>query len=95
MGLLVLGILAWVLLGAVAWYVATIVLADRGGIAMTVALWVVGGLLGGRVAAAVLHDGRANGLNVYSVLIAIAGMSAMGIITWRALATRATDQSPI
>ena len=82
-----MGIVAWVVLGAIAGYVATMIVGGGEGIIRTVILGIVGGLLGGFVATSLLHYGSVNGLNVESVLIAIAG-AVVVLVAWHALTPR-------
>lgn len=76
------GILAWVVVGAIAGYVATMIVGGGEGIIKTVILGIVGGLLGGFVATSVVHVGTVNGINLESVAIAIAGAVAV-LVVWR------------
>ncbi len=82
-----MGILAWIVLGAIAGFVANLVVGGGDGAVKTVLLGIVGGLLGGFVATTVLHAGTVNGLNPESILIATAGAVAV-LVVWRVLTPR-------
>jgi uncharacterized membrane protein YeaQ/YmgE (transglycosylase-associated protein family) len=72
-----MGFLAWIVVGAIAGFLANTFTGSREGLLMMVVLGVVGGLVGGFVAASVLHVGSVNGINVESVLIATLGAIAI------------------
>ena len=82
-----MGLVAWVVLGAIAGYVANMIVGGREGLIGTVILGVVGGLLGGFAASELLHRGSVNGLNVESVFIAIAG-AVVVLFGWSLLGSR-------
>jgi uncharacterized membrane protein YeaQ/YmgE (transglycosylase-associated protein family) len=92
-----MGIFAWVVVGAVAGLVATMILGGRTGfvmtlgLLMTVVLGIAGGLLGGWVATNVFHYGTMDGINIESIIIATAGALVL-IVTWHALTTRRTSR---
>jgi uncharacterized membrane protein YeaQ/YmgE (transglycosylase-associated protein family) len=88
-----MGIFAWIVVGAVAGIVATLILGGRTGLVMTLSLvstlavGIAGGLLGGWVATNVFHYGSMDGINIESIIIAVAGALVL-IVTWRALTSR-------
>jgi len=69
-----MGILSWVVLGLIAGLLARWLMPGRaaGGLVITIVLGVVGALLGGFIATQ-LGYGDVNGLNLYSVLVAVLG----------------------
>ena len=77
-------IFAWIVVGAVAGYLATWMLGGHEGIIGTILLGIVGGLVGGYVAVNVFHYGSMNGITAESCVIATAGALAV-IVTWHAL----------
>jgi uncharacterized membrane protein YeaQ/YmgE (transglycosylase-associated protein family) len=85
-----MGIVAWVVLGAIAGYVVNMIAGRREGLIGTVSLGVVGGLVGGFASSELLHRGSVNGLNVESVLLAVAG-AVVVLFGWRLLAWRRTS----
>lgn len=82
-----MGLLSWIVLGAIAGWVANMIAGGGEGILMTIVVGIVGGLLGGFVATNVFHIGTVDGFNVQNVLIAIAG-AVMVLYGWHALSSR-------
>jgi len=72
-----MGFIAWIVVGAIAGYLANQVMGSRQGLLMMVVLGIVGGLVGGFVAASLLKVGSVNGINIESVLIATVGAIAV------------------
>ena len=82
-----MGILGWVVLGAMAGFVAHSLAGGRKGQVRMVVVGVLGGVVGGFAASEVFHRGSVNGLNVESVLIAITG-AVVVLLAWRLVAPR-------
>jgi uncharacterized membrane protein YeaQ/YmgE (transglycosylase-associated protein family) len=72
-----MGFIAWIVVGAIAGFLANQVMGSREGLLMMVVLGIVGGLVGGFVAASLLKVGSVNGINIESVLIATVGAIAV------------------
>ena len=72
-----MGIVAWIVVGAIAGFLANQIMRTGQSLLMMVVLGVVGGVVGGFVATA-LNLGSVNGINVESILIATVG--AVGIL---------------
>ena len=69
-----MGILAWIVVGLIAGWLASQVMAVRPGLVGDLVLGVVGALLGGLVASTLLNMPNAvNGINVNSILVAFLG----------------------
>jgi uncharacterized membrane protein YeaQ/YmgE (transglycosylase-associated protein family) len=85
-----MGLLTWILVGAVAGFAAQLVLGGGigqlglRGLVMTTLLGVVGAVVGGFISAA-LGWGEVTGFNIRSLLIA-AGGAVLVILVWRQLA---------
>jgi uncharacterized membrane protein YeaQ/YmgE (transglycosylase-associated protein family) len=75
-----MGWIAWIVVGAIAGFLASKIIGGREGLVMMVVLGIVGGLLGGFVAANMLHVGSVNGFNVESILIATIGAAAVLVV---------------
>lgn len=75
-----MGWIAWILVGAIAGFLATKITGNREGLLMMIVLGIVGGLVGGFVAANLLHVGSVNGFNVESILIATLGAAAVLVV---------------
>jgi uncharacterized membrane protein YeaQ/YmgE (transglycosylase-associated protein family) len=72
-----MSIVAWIVVGAIAGFLANMVMGSRGGLILMVVLGIVGGLLGGFVATSVLKIGSVDGINIESILIATLGAIAI------------------
>jgi uncharacterized membrane protein YeaQ/YmgE (transglycosylase-associated protein family) len=81
-----MGWIAWIVVGAIAGFLASKFVGSREGLVMTILLGIAGGLLGGFVATNLLHVGSVNGLNLESILIATLG--AVGVLLVMRMATR-------
>ncbi len=68
-----MGIIAWIVLGAVAGFIANLIMGSREGLVMMVVLGIVGALVGGFVAGSVLHVADVTGLNLESLVVAVIG----------------------
>jgi uncharacterized membrane protein YeaQ/YmgE (transglycosylase-associated protein family) len=68
-----MGFLAWIVVGAIAGFLANQVMGSREGLLMMVVLGIVGGLVGGFLATSVFKMGSVNGINVESIFIATLG----------------------
>ena len=68
-----MGFIAWIVVGAIAGFLANQIMGSREGLLLMVVLGIVGGLLGGFVATSVLKIGSVNGINVESIVIATLG----------------------
>ena len=72
-----MGFIAWIVVGAIAGFLANQIMGSREGLIMMVVLGVVGGLVGGYVATTVLKIGSVDGINVESIVIATLGAIAV------------------
>jgi uncharacterized membrane protein YeaQ/YmgE (transglycosylase-associated protein family) len=75
-----MGFVAWIVVGAIAGFLANQIVGSRKSLLMTVVLGIVGGLVGGFVATSVLKIGTVNGINVESILIATLGAVAVLLV---------------
>ena len=72
-----MGFIAWIVVGAIAGFLANQIMGSREGLIMMVVLGIVGGLVGGYVATTVLKVGSVDGINVESIVIATLGAIAV------------------
>ena len=79
-----MGIIAWIVLGAIAGFVASLLMGSREGIIGTVILGIIGAVVGGFIAGDIFHAADITGLNVESIVVAIFGAIVV-IFVWRAL----------
>jgi uncharacterized membrane protein YeaQ/YmgE (transglycosylase-associated protein family) len=68
-----MGFIAWIVVGAIAGFLANQIMGSREGLLLMVVLGIVGGLVGGFVATSVLKMGSVNGINIESIVIATLG----------------------
>ncbi len=72
-----MGLIAWIVVGAIAGFIANQIMGSREGLVMMVVLGIVGGLVGGFIATSVLRIGAVDGINVESIAIATFGAVAV------------------
>ena len=82
-----MGIIAWIVLGAIAGFIASELMDAREGLFMMIVLGIVGAVVGGFVAGTVLKLADVTGLNVESVVVAVIG-AIIVIALYRALGGR-------
>jgi uncharacterized membrane protein YeaQ/YmgE (transglycosylase-associated protein family) len=87
------GFLAWIVVGAIAGFLASKLMGTSEGLLMTIVLGIVGGLLGGFVAASVLKIGTVDGINIESIVIATLGAVAVIFIAKAARGSRSSRGS--
>jgi len=68
-----MGFIAWIVVGAIAGFLANMIMGSREGLVMMVILGIVGGLVGGWLAANVFKMGSVDGINIESIFIATLG----------------------
>jgi uncharacterized membrane protein YeaQ/YmgE (transglycosylase-associated protein family) len=66
-------ILTWVVVGAIAGFLASIITGSREGLVMMVVLGIVGAIVGGWVATDLLKIANVTGINTTSVIVAVVG----------------------
>jgi uncharacterized membrane protein YeaQ/YmgE (transglycosylase-associated protein family) len=79
-----MGILSWIVLGAIAGFLANMIVGGREGLIGTIILGIVGALVGGYIASAVFHKGDVSGINIESIVIAVLG-AILVLFVWRAV----------
>ena len=72
-----MGIISWIVVGAIAGFLASLVMGSKEGLLMMIVLGIVGGILGGWVASSLLNVGTVDGINLQSILIATVGAIAV------------------
>ena len=72
-----MGFIAWIVVGAIAGFLANQIMGSREGLLMMIVLGIVGGLVGGYVATTVLKIGSVDGINIESIVIATLGAIAV------------------
>ena len=79
-----MGIISWIVLGAIAGFLANLIVGGREGLIGTITLGIVGAIVGGFIAANVFNKGDVTGVNVESIVIAVLG-AILVLFVWRAL----------
>jgi uncharacterized membrane protein YeaQ/YmgE (transglycosylase-associated protein family) len=82
-----MGIIAWIVLGAIAGFIANLIAGGNEGLLGTILLGIVGAVVGGFIAGSVLGIADITGLNMSSILVAIFG-AVVVLAVWRALSGR-------
>ena len=68
-----MGIIAWIVLGAIAGWVTNMIMGGSEGVIATIVLGIIGAVVGGFIAGTVLHVADVTGLNITSIIVAIVG----------------------
>ena len=88
-----MGIISWIVLGAIAGFLANMIVGGREGVIGTIILGIIGAVVGGSLAEAVFHKGDVTGVNIESIVIAVIGAIVV-LFVWRALtSSRASGAS--
>jgi len=82
-----MGFISWIIVGAIAGFLASQVMGSREGLLMMIVLGIVGGLVGGFIATSVFKKGSVDGINIESIFIATLGAIVVILIA-RALGGR-------
>lgn len=82
-----MGLLAWIVLGAIAGFIANLIYGGGGGLIATILLGIVGAVVGGFIAGNVLGIADVTGLNLESIVVAVFGAIVV-LAIYRALAGR-------
>ena len=72
-----MGLIAWIVVGAIAGFLANQIMGSSEGLIMMIVLGIVGAIVGGFVATSVLKVGSVDGINIESIVIATLGAIAV------------------
>ena len=78
-----MGIVSWIVLGAIAGFLANMVVGGREGLIGTIILGVFGAVVGGYIAESVFHKCDVTGVNIESIVISVLG-AILVLFVWRA-----------
>jgi uncharacterized membrane protein YeaQ/YmgE (transglycosylase-associated protein family) len=82
-----MGIIAWIVLGAIAGFLANLLVGGREGLIGTIVLGIVGAIVGGWLAGIFLKLKDPTGINVESIVVSVIG-AIIVLFIYRALAGR-------
>lgn len=84
-----MGIIAWIILGAIAGFITNLIMGGKEGVIATVILGIVGAVVGGYLAGTVLKVADVTGINVESIVVAVVG-AVIVVAVYRLLTGRRT-----
>jgi uncharacterized membrane protein YeaQ/YmgE (transglycosylase-associated protein family) len=67
------GIIAWIVLGAIAGWITNLIMGGGEGVLATILLGIVGAVVGGFVAGTVLNVADVTGINISSIIVSVIG----------------------
>ncbi len=79
-----MGIIAWIVVGAIAGFIATFMMGNRGGIVLTIILGIVGAIVGGWLAGVFLNVKDPTGINVETIVVSVVG-AVIVVFGWNLL----------
>ena len=82
-----MGIIAWIVLGAIAGFVTNLIMGGTGGVITTIILGIVGALVGGYLAGTVLGVADVTGVNLESIVVSVIG-AVIVVAIYRGLSGR-------
>jgi uncharacterized membrane protein YeaQ/YmgE (transglycosylase-associated protein family) len=68
-----MGIISWIVLGAIAGFLANMLVGGKEGLIATIILGIVGAVVGGYLAQAIFNKGDVTGVNIESIVISVVG----------------------
>lgn len=80
-------LVAWVVVGAVAGFLASEIMGTREGLILMVVLGIVGAIVGGWIASDVFKVANVTGINLTSILVALGG-AVVVIFVWQQMGGR-------
>ena len=84
-----MGILAWIILGAIAGFITNMIMGGGEGVILTIILGIVGAIVGGYLAGTVLKVADVTGINVESIIVAVIG-AVIVVLVYRMVTRRRT-----
>jgi uncharacterized membrane protein YeaQ/YmgE (transglycosylase-associated protein family) len=84
-----MGIVAWIVLGAIAGWITNLIMGGGEGVLLTIILGIVGAVVGGYLAGTVLHVADVTGVNLESIVVAVLGAIVV-VVIYRAVSGRRT-----
>ena len=84
-----MGIVAWIVLGAIAGFITNMIMGGGEGVILTIILGIVGAIVGGYLAGTVLKVADVTGINVESIIVAVIG-AVIVVLVYRMVTRRRT-----
>jgi uncharacterized membrane protein YeaQ/YmgE (transglycosylase-associated protein family) len=84
-----MGIIAWIVLGAIAGWITNMIMGGKEGVIATIILGIVGAVVGGWLAGTVLKVADVTGINIESIVVAVVG-AVIVVAVYRAVVGRRT-----
>lgn len=84
-----MGIIAWIVVGAIAGWLTNMIMGGSEGVIATVILGIIGAVVGGYLAGTVLKVADVTGINVESIVVAVIG-GVIVVAVYRMFMTRRT-----
>jgi uncharacterized membrane protein YeaQ/YmgE (transglycosylase-associated protein family) len=82
-----MGIIAWIVLGAIAGWITNLIMGGKEGVIATIILGIVGAVVGGFLAGTVLKVADVTGINIESIVVAVIG-AVIVVAVYRFFMTR-------
>ena len=82
-----MGIIAWIVLGAIAGWITNMIMGGREGVIGTIILGIIGAVVGGYLAGTVLKVADVTGINIESIIVAVIG-AVIVVAVYRAVTGR-------
>jgi uncharacterized membrane protein YeaQ/YmgE (transglycosylase-associated protein family) len=82
-----MGIIAWIVLGAIAGWITNLIMGGGEGVLLTIILGIVGAVVGGFLAGSVLGIADVTGINITSIIVSVIG-AIIVVVIYRAVARR-------
>ena len=82
-----MGILAWIVVGAIAGFITNLIMGGKEGVIPTIILGIVGAVVGGFLAGTVLKVADVTGINLESIVVAVIG-GVVVVLVYRAVMGR-------
>jgi uncharacterized membrane protein YeaQ/YmgE (transglycosylase-associated protein family) len=83
------GIIAWIVLGAIAGWITNMIMGGKEGVIATIILGIVGAVVGGWLAGTVLNVADVTGVNPTSIVVSVVG-AVIVVAAYRAVTGRRT-----
>ena len=87
-----MGIIAWIVLGAIVGFITNMIMGGNEGVIATILLGIVGAVVGGYLAGTVLGVADVTGINVESIVVSVIG-GVVVVAAYRMLTGERTSQA--